>query len=364
MSTAPSSSPGDIRAAAPRLDADTCWRAVGRKDPAFDGRFVFGVATTGIYCRPSCAARPAARAHVTFHATPADARLAGFRACKRCHPDGRSPDQHRADAIARACRIIESAQEPPALAALARLVGLSPFHFHKIFKALTGVTPKAYAMASRHRALRQALDGAGSVTQAIYAAGFGSSSRFYERADAMLGMSARSYRKGGGSEVIFFAVGECWLGHILVAATQRGVCCIELGDDPQALLHSLERRFAKATLIGADASFEAVVAQVVALVEQPRAGHALPLDLRGTAFQHRVWQALSEIACGSTASYAEIARAIGAPAAMRAVAGACAANPIAVAIPCHRVVRSDGSLSGYRWGIARKQRLLERERAP
>jgi AraC family transcriptional regulator, regulatory protein of adaptative response / methylated-DNA-[protein]-cysteine methyltransferase len=223
------------------------------------------------------------------------------------------------------------------------------------------VTPKAYAMAARHRRVREALAGAGTVTEAIYDAGYGSSSRFYECSTALLGMTPRRYRKGGVSEVIRFAIGDCSLGAIIVAATERGVCCVEFGDDPRALLQSLERRFANATLVGADAAFEDLAARVVALLEQPRAAHDLPLDLRGTAFQLRVWQALSAIPCGRTATYTDIARAIGNTAAVRAVAGACAANPVAVAIPCHRVVRSDGSLSGYRWGIARKRQLIERE---
>lgn len=335
--------------------------ALAARDPAFDGRFVYSVRSTGIYCRPSCPARAARPENVAFHATPAEAEAAGFRACRRCRPNEASPDARRAEVVARACRLIDAAETVPALDALARAVGLSPFHFHRVFKAVAGVTPRAYADARRADRVAQGLRQAGSVTEALYAAGYGAASRFYADAPQRLGMAPATYRKGGTGETIRFAVGPCSLGAILVAATARGVCAILLGDDPDALLRDLEDRFPHAALTGGDPGFEAVVAQVVGLVEAPGTAFDLPLDIGGTAFQQRVWAALRKIPAGTTASYAEIARAVGVPAAVRAVARACGANALAVAIPCHRVVRADGGLSGYRWGIARKRDLLARE---
>jgi AraC family transcriptional regulator of adaptative response/methylated-DNA-[protein]-cysteine methyltransferase len=271
------------------------------------------------------------------------------------------PSKHAA-LVAQACRRIEAAQQPPSLDDLAKDAGLSPFHFHRVFKAATGLTPKAYAAAHRAQAVRTTLArGKRSVTDAIFEAGFNANSRFYEHADAMLGMKPAQYRAGGVDMRIEFAIGQCSLGAILVARSQRGVCAISLGDDADALLRELQDRFPRAELIGGDAGFERLVAQVVGLIEQPKIGHDLPLDVRGTAFQQRVWDALRQIPPGETASYAQIAQRIGAPNAVRAVARACAANTLAVAIPCHRVVRSDGALSGYRWGVARKRALQSRE---
>ncbi len=264
--------------------------------------------------------------------------------------------------VAQACRQIEAADSPPPLAALAAQAGLSPAHFHRVFKAETGLTPKAYASAERARRLRQQLSQPdASVTEAIYAAGFQSSSRFYETSTQRLGMAARDWRAGGTGAQIHFAVGQCTLGAILVAQSQRGICAILLGDDPDFLLRDLQDRFPLARLIGADADFEQLVAQVVGFVEAPALGLNLPLDVRGTAFQERVWQALREIPPGTTVNYSQLAERIGAPQSQRAVAQACAANHIAVAIPCHRVVRRDGALSGYRWGVERKRELLRRE---
>ncbi len=339
------------------------WEAVKRRDPEADGAFVFSVATTGVYCRPSCPSRRARRENVAFHASCADAERAGFRPCKRCRPDASTAALRRTDAVVRACRLLEAAVEEPTLAELARAVGLSPYYFHRLFKATMGVTPKAYANACRARRARHELAGDDTVTTAIYAAGYNSSARFYAESPARLGMTPTRLRDGGVGTTIRFALGECSLGAILVAATTKGVCAIELGDDADVLLRAFERRFPKACLIGADAAFEQLVARVVGLIERPQCGVDLPLDIRGTAFQQRVWQALRAIGPGTTASYAEIARRIGQPTAVRAVAGACAANPVAVAIPCHRVVRTDGALSGYRWGVARKRILLEREAA-
>jgi AraC family transcriptional regulator of adaptative response/methylated-DNA-[protein]-cysteine methyltransferase len=346
-----------------RADTDPRWAALRARDPRADGTFYYAVRTTGVYCRPSCAARPARPENVSFHATRADAERAGFRPCKRCKPEQPPLAERRAAQVAMLCRFIEAQDEMPTLEALANHVGLSVFHLQRTFKSVTGVTPKAYAAAQRGKRVRSELErtGAGTVTEAIYGAGYNSSARFYENADALLGMTPSKYRDGGTDIEIRFAIGESSLGSILVAATARGVCAILLGDDPEALAHDLERRFPRARLIGADRDFETLVARVVGLVEQPRLGTQLPLDIRGTAFQQRVWQALSEIPTGTTATYAQIAGAIGAPRAVRAVAQACAANPLAVAIPCHRVVRTDGDLSGYRWGVERKRELIARE---
>jgi AraC family transcriptional regulator of adaptative response/methylated-DNA-[protein]-cysteine methyltransferase len=347
---------------APARD-DERWQAVKRRDPAFDGKFLFAVRTTGIYCRPSCASRPAKRENVTFFETAAYAEKAGYRACKRCRPDKLGAPDPQVEAVKRACGQIEQAEEAPKLADLAASVGLSPYHFHRVFKAITGVTPKAYAAQTRAGRAADGLRTAGTVTEAIYDAGFNSSSRFYESTEARLGMTPSAVRRGGAGARIRFAVGEASLGAVLVAATDKGVCAILLGDDAHALVRELQDRFPRAEFEGGDADFERMVAQVVGLVEAPGQRLDLPLDIRGTAFQQRVWAALSAIPAGQTATYAEIARAIGQPKAVRAVAQACGANPLAVAIPCHRVVRSDGDLSGYRWGVERKRKLIDREAA-
>ena len=343
--------------------ADAKWRAVVEKDRNANGKFFYSVKTTGVYCLPSCAARPALRENVAFHDTPEAAEKAGFRACKRCRPNGPTLAAERASAVARACRAIESAQEAPALDALAKTVGMSSHHFHRVFKGITGLTPKDYAMANRRRRVREELPRRNTVTDAIYSAGFHSNSRFYAQSSESLGMTPTNFRNGGVGMSIRFAAGECSLGSILVAATEKGVCAISLGEDPNALAINLQDQFPNARLIGGDRKFERMVAQVIGLIEAPKRALGLPLDVQGTAFQQTVWQALRKIPAGSTASYTEIAERIGAPKAFRAVAGACAANRIAVAIPCHRVVRNDGNLSGYRWGIQRKRALLQREGA-
>lgn len=348
-------------AGAARTCGDSRWAAVLARDPAADGKFFYSVRTTGVYCRPSCAARTPRPENVDFHATAADAERAGFRPCRRCKPDQPPLAAQHAELVARLCRMIESAETAPTLEELARQAGMSSFHLHRVFKSVTGVTPQAYARAHRARKVREGLARGDSVTNALYDAGYGSSGRFYEEAHRLLGMSPKDFRAGGVNTAIRFAVGECSLGAILVAASERGICAILMGDDPDALVRDLQDRFAKAELIGGDAKFEQWVARVVAFVEMPKLGLGLPLDVQGTAFQQRVWQALRQIPVGETASYADIARRIGAPKSVRAVAAACAANALAVAIPCHRVVRSDGGLSGYRWGIERKRALLERE---
>jgi AraC family transcriptional regulator of adaptative response/methylated-DNA-[protein]-cysteine methyltransferase len=352
----------DERSAPSSLD-DSRWRAVQRRDRAADGTFVYCVRTTGVYCRPSCAARLPRRENVMFHATCAEAERAGFRPCKRCRPNAPALAEVHATVVARACRLIEQAEEPPTLDELAQAAGMSRFHFHRVFKAVTGVTPKAYVAADRAKRVREELASRDTVTQAIYGAGFNSNGRFYAAAPGLLGMTPTQFRSGGNGNVIRFAVGQCTLGAILVAATGKGVCAIEFGDDPEALVRSLQDRFPKAQLLGGDQDFDQLVAKVVGFVEAPAQGLDLPLDIRGTAFQQRVWKAIRDIPAGATASYRDLAKRLGAPKAVRAVAQACAANGIAVAIPCHRVVRTDGSTSGYRWGVARKRALLTREKA-
>ena len=344
-----------------RVVTDPRWATVIARDVAADGSFVYSVRTTGVYCRPSCASRRARPENVEFHASRAEAERAGFRPCKRCRPDRPSLTERHAAQVTQACRTIEAAERVPSLATLAAEAGMSAWHFHRVFKAITGLTPRAYARAQLARRARRELTRADSVTDALYGAGYGSSGRFYAESDARLGMTPSAYRAGGAETRIRFAVGECSLGSILVAASARGICAILLGDDPDTLARHLQDEFPNAELIGGDADFERLVARVVGFVETPALGLDLPLDLRGTAFQQRVWQALRALPAGTTASYAEIARRIGSPRAVRAVAQACAANRLAVAIPCHRVVRTDGALSGYRWGVDRKAALLASE---
>jgi len=340
---------------------DPRWAAVVARDPCADGQFVYAVKTTGIYCRPSSLARLPKPQNVEFFDTAEEAEAAGYRPSKRASKDQSDVAAQHAATVAAACRQIESAETLPALNELAEAAGLSAFHFHRVFKAATGLTPKGYAAAHRSRRVRQRLADGDSVTNALYDAGFNSNSRFYESADQLLGMKPGDFRAAGQNNDIRFAVGQCSLGAILVAQSDRGICAILLGDDPHQLVCDLQDQFRRANLIGADAEFEQLIAHVVGFIEAPAIGLDLPLDVRGTAFQERVWQALREIPVGSTASYADIAQRIGSPKAVRAVAQACGANSLAVAIPCHRVVRSDGNLSGYRWGVERKRELLSRE---
>ncbi len=348
------------RAAGYHSDAER-WEAVQQRDSGADGVFYYSVRSTGVYCRPSCGARAALRSNVAFHASCADARQAGFRPCLRCKPDQPPLAERHAAVVARACRLIDASDSETDLDSLAGAAGMSRFHFHRIFKAHTGITPKAYASAQRAARLGQGLGQAASVTEALYAAGYNSSARFYAGAAARLGMSPSAYRSGGGGLAIRFAIGACSLGAILVAATDKGICAILMGDDPDQLARDLQDRFPAAELRGAEADFEHTVALVVGLVEAPAIGLDLPLDVRGTAFQQRVWEALRAVPAGQTISYAALAERIGLADGARAIAGACAANPVAVAIPCHRVVRTDGALSGYRWGVERKRALLARE---
>ena len=352
------------KAAKPKLSSvadDPRWARIVARDKMADGRLWYSVATTGVYCRPSCPSRLANPKNVQLHESLESARATGFRPCQRCRPDGPSIESENAALIAKACRIIEESEEEPSLTELASAICRSPSYFHRVFKAVTGLTPKDYAAAHRANKVRRGLASGNSVTEAIYDAGFNSSGRFYENSTDMLGMTPSHYRAGGASEQIKFAVGQTSLGAILVASSKKGVAAILLGDDPDKLVRNLQDRFPKARFIGADRDYEALVARVVGLVETPTIGLDLPLDVRGTAFQQRVWQALREVRVGETVSYAEIARRIASPPAARAVAAACAANNLAVAIPCHRVVRNDGSLSGYAWGVERRRALLDRE---
>ncbi|HJV24893.1 MAG TPA: bifunctional DNA-binding transcriptional regulator/O6-methylguanine-DNA methyltransferase Ada [Aromatoleum sp.] len=344
------------------IQGDPRWSAVVSRAAEADGSFVYAVKTTGVYCRPSCGSRRARPENVAFFATPVEAEHAGFRACRRCQPDQMlAPAARQSARIVELCRLIETAEHIPSLAELAAQSGLSPYHLHREFKRVTGLTPRAYATAHRAKRIRRELQRSNRVTDAIYEAGYASNGRFYAESDAVLGMTPAAFRRGGPGTEIRFAVGRCSLGAILVARSERGICAILLGDDPQALVDDLQAHFPAARLVAGDADFDSLVAQVVGFVEAPATGLDLPLDIRGTAFQQRVWQALQKIPPGERISYTELAQRIGAPAAVRAVAGACAANALAVAIPCHRVVRNDGGLAGYRWGIERKRSLLERE---
>lgn len=340
---------------------DPRWRSVVARDPKADGAFYYSVKTTGLYCRPSCAARLARPENVRFHATREEAEGAGFRPCKRCKPHQPALVEQHATKVTEACRLIEESEHRPSLETLARHAGFSTYHFHRLFKAITGLTPRAYAAAHRAKRVRHELSRTSRVTDAIYDAGYNSNGRFYETSDEVLGMTPSEYRAGGTGTDIRFAVGECSFGSILVAESDRGICAILLGDDPDALTRDLQDQFHHANLIGGDREFEQLVSKVVGFVESPARGLDLPLDVRGTAFQQRVWQLLRKIPSGSTANYRDIAKRIGRPNSVRAVAQACAANTLAVAIPCHRVVRTDGALSGYRWGVERKRALLERE---
>jgi AraC family transcriptional regulator of adaptative response/methylated-DNA-[protein]-cysteine methyltransferase len=349
-------------AVSPYATDDARWEAVRTRDVRADGHFVYAVRTTGVYCRPGSSARLPKRENVEFFDSPVAAEAAGYRSSRHARDDRTSAAAKRAALVARACQLIETAEVLPNLDEIASHAGMSPFHFHRVFKNETGLTPKAYASAFRARRLREELGSANtSVTDAIYGSGFNSNSRFYESSGQLLGMRPSDYRAGGKGAVIRFAVGQCSLGAILVAQSQQGICAILIGDDPDALVRDLQDQFPRAQLIGGDAEFEQLVAHVVGFVEAPSIGLNLPLDVRGTAFQQRVWQALCEIPPGKTMSYAEIAERIGAPNSMQAVAQACGANHIAVAIPCHRVVRRDGDISGYRWGVDRKRELLRRE---
>lgn len=341
---------------------DPRWAAVQARDVLADGQFVYAVVTTGIYCRPSCPARRANPENLRFYADAQQAEAAGFRPCLRCHPQEPLPENRGVKMVRQACQIMAETEPVPALADLAAQLEVSGSYLQRIFKARTGLSPKQWAMAQRDGALRDLLARQdGTVTEAIYEAGFNAPSRFYERATGMLGMSPQSYRAGGKGADILFAVAQSALGAVLVARTVKGISAIDLGDDAQTLINQFQDRFPNARLDGSDRDFQLMVAQVIGMVEKPKIGLDLPLDIQGTAFQQRVWQTLRQIPPGETATYSQIASRLGVPKAVRAVANACGANKLAVAVPCHRVVRLDGSVTGYRWGIDRKRSLLQLE---
>ena len=344
------------------VEMDPRWLAIRDRDSSADGKFFYAVRTTGVYCRPSCGSRLPNPENVEFHDSCAAAEARGYRPCKRCRPSTLSLTDRHAVAVTNVCKLIESAESVPTLREMAAVARLSPYHLHRVFKSATGVTPRAYALAQRTYRLQQRLSASDTVTMAYHDAGINASSRFYEKADEYLGMTPKQYRAGGARLRLRYAVAECSLGTILVASSDKGICAISLGNDGNALAHDLRRRFPRAKLISADPTFRTLVDTVVAFVEQPDRGLRLALDIRGTAFQRRVWEALRRIPPGHTMSYKEVAALIGSRKAVRAVANACAKNMLAVAIPCHRVVRTDGSLSGYRWGIERKRALLTREK--
>ncbi len=346
-------------------DANNCWRALMARDARADGQFVYAVRSTGIYCRPSCPARRPLRANVRFFANATAAEQAGFRACLRCQPRGSSLPEQQKDMIIALCREIaaRAGGKPLSLDTMARRAKLSRWHFLRAFKSVTGVTPKAYQDAVRADAVRDHLRSSKTITQAAYDAGYETTSAFYDDTQRILGMTPQTYRKHGQGETIHFALGSCSLGEVLVAMSDKGICAILLGNDAQSLLDELQERFNGATLIGGARQFETHVAQIIGLIDNPTQKHDLPLDIRGTAFQRRVWDALRKIRPGTTLSYSELAQILGAPKSVRAVASACAANAIAIVIPCHRVVRVNGDLAGYRWGIERKRQLLTTEKA-
>ncbi|HDT0386637.1 TPA: bifunctional DNA-binding transcriptional regulator/O6-methylguanine-DNA methyltransferase Ada [Klebsiella aerogenes] len=339
---------------------DRRWQAVCERDASADGQFVFAVLTTGVCCRPSCRSRRALRENVCFYADVEAAKAAGYRPCKRCRPDNLDPDQQRVEKVAAACRLLEQ-EAPITLEALAQQLAVSPFHFHRIFKSVTGLTPKAWQQAWRARRLREALSHGQNVTSAALAAGFPDSASYYRQANETLGMTARQFKRGGEDILISWVCCNSASGRCLVAFSERGVCAVLLGDDDKALYAQLASLFPGAQLQPGDDTFTERVAQVVAHLDNPQQAVNLPLDIRGTAFQQRVWQALRQIPAGETRSYREVAHSIGQPRAVRSVAGACAANKLAIVIPCHRVVREGGALSGYRWGSERKALLLARE---
>lgn len=338
------------------------WQAFSSRDNQADGQFFIGVKTTGIFCRVLCPARLPKRENILFYDTWQEAAAAGFRACKRCHPTELEPETPHRSAIIRACKILDSAENQPTLVTLAKTAGLSSFHFQRVFKGIVGVTPKQYYMEKRSSRIRQNLQQTNRVTDAIYDAGFGSSARFYSQASDTLGMKPSDFQKGGDGMEISFAISPSYLGLVLVAATATGICLIIFGDRPEVMEKELNRRFPKAHLKDANSTFKDWVNQIISYLQHPGRDLNLPLDIQGTAFQRRVWAALREIPAGSTASYSEVANRIGNPKAVRAVASACAANNLAVAIPCHRVVHSNGGLGGYHWGLERKRALLEHEK--
>lgn len=352
--------PADTTSRRPLTD-DERWQAVVARDRSTDGQFVLAVHTTGIFCRPGCPARTPKRENVTFFDTTADALRAGYRPCKRCKPTGESITEHQRQVVEAARRLIESSDSRLTLEHIAMSVGMSPWHLQRLFKAQTGLSPAQYQRSHRSNVLRETITAAPTVTHALHDAGYGSSSQFYATASEELGMTPSSYRAGGPGQRIRYGIVRTWLGSLLVAATDRGICSLQMGDSEDGMRERLREMFPKADFVDDDPAFTETLEAVVRLAEHPSDTPDLPLDARGTAFQHRVWNALRQIPGGSTRTYTEVAERIGAPAAVRAVARACADNPVPLLVPCHRVIGKNGTLTGYRYGLARKQALLERE---
>jgi AraC family transcriptional regulator of adaptative response/methylated-DNA-[protein]-cysteine methyltransferase len=343
------------------------WNAVSSRLRAADGAFVYAVTTTGVYCRPSCPSRRPRREHVQFFPLPEAAERAGYRPCRRCHPERQPASDPASERVRQACRLIDKAlaegfSGPPQLAELGAATGVSAHHLQRLFKSRLGISPREFADARRLARIKSRLRDGDDVAGALYDAGYGSSSRLYERSDAQLGMTPATYKKRGKGMAIRYAIADCRLGRLLVAATERGISAVSLGDSDEALEADLRAEYAAASLSRDDAALGRWVTAILAYLDGEAPDLALPLDLQATAFQWRVWRALQQIPYGTTASYAMIARRIGKPAAVRAVASACASNPAALVIPCHRVIREDGALGGYRWGLARKERLLAAEK--
>lgn len=345
------------------IDQETCWQAVLRRDPAFDAQFVYGVRSTGIYCRATCPSRRPRREQVVFFGTPTDARASGFRPCRRCRPDEALPAERQAELARRACALMDAAGESPiSLEALSRELALSPSHFHRLFKAATGLTPRQYAAGQRLQKFKSNLKAGQNVTRALYDAGYTSSSRLYEKASSHLGMTPAVYRRGGATMEITYTLVDTRLGRMLLAATPKGICCLSFGDQDAALTDGLQAEYPAAALTRGDDRLKPWADALVAHLDGARPQLDLPLDLRATAFQLKVWEVLRQIPYGETRTYAQVAGIVGSPRAVRAVGSACASNPVAVITPCHRVLRTDGALGGYRWGLQRKQALLDQER--
>ncbi|NQW11274.1 MAG: bifunctional DNA-binding transcriptional regulator/O6-methylguanine-DNA methyltransferase Ada [Alphaproteobacteria bacterium] len=343
-------------------DDDARYAAIAASDPAADGTFIVAVKTTGIYCRPVCPSRTPKRQNVEFFTLPEEARTAGYRACRRCHPDTAAPRDPRLDAVRAACRVIEGAEDAaPSLEALGAAAGLGPHHLQRTFKAVMGVSPRQYWDARRLGRLKRNLKAGEDVTSALYGAGYGSSSRLYEKAKGQLGMTPASYGKGGAGAVIAYAFADTALGRVIVGATKSGICFVGLGDEEAALIEELRHDFPEATLAADPTGLGTTVAEVTLTLEGREPHAELPLDIRGTAFQRQVWEALRAIPMGETRTYAELAAQIGRPKAIRAVGSACANNPVSLIVPCHRAVGTDGTLRGYRWGLERKRALIDTE---
>jgi AraC family transcriptional regulator of adaptative response/methylated-DNA-[protein]-cysteine methyltransferase len=341
---------------------DEFWKAVLAKDRKYDGQFVFAVSSTLVYCRPSCPARRPKRENVSFFALPAAAESAGFRACRRCHPADALTNDPQVEMVQRVCRLIEASNgESVTLDSLSEQVGVSAFHLQRTFRSIMGVSPSDFAETRRVNKFKQSVQSGERITNAIYDAGFGSSSRLYELAPSQLGMTPATYGKGGRGAVIRYAIGDSPLGRLLVASTDRGVCSVRLGDSDDVLAKELKQEFSAAEILLDESRLQPALAAVVDHLNDKTPRIDLPLDIRATAFQRQVWEQLQKISAGETRSYTQVAKGIGKEKAVRAVASACASNPVALVIPCHRVIREDKSLGGYRWGLERKKKLLERE---